>query len=170
VNVEEVLKPFQAASTKFMQANLLAQEAAVRQRAQTWLDLQDEVQNTVQEAYRATTAATRKHLGNLGQQVGGSLEETFAARARAQVDCERELRQISLETQTKLASLAQRAATTASAPDQGRQVSAAQQDSYQAYLADLQQAWSSTKALDPQTMNVIVSNILYTMSAMSQWG
>ncbi|HEX7839515.1 MAG TPA: hypothetical protein VF469_18690 [Kofleriaceae bacterium] len=164
-----MLRPFQAASAKFMQATLLARETAARQRVQTSLDLQDEVYNAEQDAHRATMAAIRRHLGSLGQQANGSLEEMFAARARAQAGYEQELRQICTDTQGKLAAIAQRAASTAAA-DQARLASGPQQDSYRAYLSDLQQAWSNTKVLDPQTMNAIASNILFTMTAVSQWG
>ena len=63
--LDDVLKPFQEAATRLLQANLAAQESAFKQRAKAELDYQDEVRNVEQEAYRAVTAATRKHLDQL---------------------------------------------------------------------------------------------------------
>src|SRR5206468_12450420 len=77
--LDDVLKPFQEAATRLLQANLAAQESAFKQRAKAELDYQDEVRNVEQEAYRAVTAATRKHLDQLGQQGTGSPEQQVSA-------------------------------------------------------------------------------------------
>lgn len=166
--LEEALSPFYAVAAKFVQANLLARETAARQRVQACLDLQDEVRSVEQDASRAAAQAMRKQLENLGQQAGGSVEQMFAARAGAQVDFERELRQIAMDTQAKLTTISQRAFSTASAANLAQQDSTARQEAFRTYLSDLQQAWASTRSLDPQTMTGIASSILLTMSAVNQ--
>lgn len=49
-----------------------------------------------------------------------------------------------------------------------RQLFKQHQDAFQAYLADLQRAWSGTEALDPQAMSAIGATILFTIHAVSQ--
>ncbi len=166
--LDDVLKPFQEASTKLLQANLTAQESAFKQRAKAELDYQDEVRNVEQEAYRALTAATRKQLDQLGQQGSGAPEQQFAARAQAQLDYEDEVRRIYTDAQTKLTAAAQKACDANAGGDAAQQLTNQRQDAYKSYLSDVQQAWSSIKALDPQTVNVIATHIMSTMSAVSQ--
>jgi hypothetical protein len=166
--LDDVLKPFQEASTRLLQANLAAQETAFKQRAKAELDYQDEVRNVEQEAYRALTAATRKQLDQLGQQGSGSPEQQFSARAQAQLDYEDEVRRIYTDAQTKLTAAAQKACDANAGGDAVQQLTNQRQDAYKTYLSDVQQAWSSTKALDPQTVNVIATHIMSTMSAVSQ--
>jgi len=166
--LDDVLKPFQEASTKLLQANLAAQESAFKQRAKAELDYQDEVRNVEQEAYRALTAATRKQLDQLGQGTGSSPEQQFAARAQAQLDYEDEVRRVYADAQTKLTAAAQKACDANASGDAVQQLTNQRQDAYKNYLSDLQQAWSGTKALDPQTVNVIATHIMSTMSAVSQ--
>ncbi|PYP86888.1 MAG: hypothetical protein DMF61_11840 [Blastocatellia bacterium AA13] len=161
---EDVLKPFQDASAKFAQAHLAAQESAVKKQAHTWLDLQDKIRKIEQDAYNAVTEATRKHLSNLGEQTGGSLEDAFAARAQAQIEYEKQVRQIYADTEAKLRELADKSANEQQGSDPVTHFTNRRQDAYQAYLADLQQAWSNTKNLDPQTVNAIASNILSTIN------
>lgn len=169
-NVEDVLRPFQEASSRFLQANLAAQESVVRQHAQAWLDYQDRVRQVEQEAYRAVTEATRGYLNQLGQQASGGIEQMYAARAQAQLEYENEIRRIYTDAQAKLTDVARRAGDESGGGDAARQLASQQQDAYRAYLSDLQQAWADTKTLDPQTMNAVASHILSTMSAVGQAG
>lgn len=162
VNVEEILKPFQDASAKFLQAKIASHEAAAKQRAQACIDLQNRVREVEQEVYRAVMDATKKQVEQIGQQQAGSVEEIYFARARAQIDFEREVRQVYIEAHAKLAAIGQKAM----AEDAGGTVKGftdQRQDAYQTYLTDLQQAWSTTKSLDPQTMGAIASNMMYAM-------
>jgi hypothetical protein len=167
-SLEDALRPFQEAAAKFLQASFAAQQAVMKQRMHAWLDLQDEVRKTEHEAYQAAMAATRKHVDAMAQPPAGSPEEVNAARAQAQLEYEKEIRQLHADTQAKLTALAQRASGEGGAGAPAGQPFTQQQDAYQAYLADLQQAWASTKALDPQAMNAIAANILFTINAASQ--
>jgi hypothetical protein len=162
VSVEDVLKPFQDASAKFLQAKIASHEAAAKQHAQACIDVQDRIREVEQEAYRAVMEATKKHVEQMGQQPAASVEEMYFARARAQLDFEREVRQVHIDAQSKLATIAQKAM----AEDAGGVVKGytdQRQDAYQTYLADLQQAWSATKSLDPHTMSSIASNMMFAM-------
>jgi hypothetical protein len=170
-NIEDVLRPFQEASDRFLQAHLAAQESAIRQRVQAWLDYQDEVRNVEQETYRAVMAATRKQLDQFGQQATGNVEQVYSTRARSQFEYDNEVRRVYAEAQAKLADLTRQAGgESGGGGGEAQKLAGQRQDSYQTYLSDLQQAWSSTKALDPQTINVIASHILSTMNAVSQTG
>lgn len=165
---KDVLKPFQDASAKFLQATFSAQEVALKQRAQAWLDFQDEVRKGEQEAYQAVMAATRKHVNTMGQPVTGNMEEMHSARAKTQLEYEKEVRQIYADTQAKMTAIAQKVFGEGGGGEPTKQASNPRQDAYQAYLTDLQQAWSGIKALDPQTMNAIASSIMYTINAANQ--
>lgn len=170
VNAEDVLRPFQEAANRFFQAHLAAQETAVKQCAQAWLDYQDEVRRVEQEAYRGVVEATRKHLDQLGQQGEGDLEQLYSKRAQSQLEYENEIRRVYADAQAQLATVARKPFDQSAGGDAARQLASQRQDAYRTYLSDLQQAWSSTKALDPQTINSIASHILYTMNAVSQAG
>lgn len=164
VKTEDVLRPFQDASVKFLQTNFSAQESAIKQRAQAYLDLQAEVRKVEQEAYDAVMEANRKHVNKMGQQAtSNSMEEMYSERAQSQFDYEREVRQVYIDAQAKLKAIAQKAFGEEGG-DETKQFANQRQDAYQSYLADLQQAWSDTKALDPQTMNAIASHILFTIN------
>jgi hypothetical protein len=167
-STEEVLRPFQAASAKFLQANYMAQEAAISQRAQAWLDVQDEVRRVDQEAYQAAMAAMRKHINTIGQSATVSPEEAYAVRARAQLDYEREVRQICAEAQAKVTAIAQKRFGEGGGAGSTEQFFNQRQDAHKAYLADLQQAWSTIQSLDPQIANAIASSILFTINAVGQ--
>jgi hypothetical protein len=98
----------------------------------------------------------------MGQQPAASVEEMYFARARAQLDFEKEVRQVHIDAHAKLAAIAQKAM----AEDAGGVVKGLtdqRQDAYQTYLADLQQAWSTTKTLDPHTIGAIASNMMFAM-------
>lgn len=168
-NVEDVLRPFQEASSRFLQASLAAHESVIRQQAQAWLDLQDEVRRVEQEAYRAATEATRKHLDQLGQQPE-SLEQMYSARMQAQFEYENEIRRVYADAQAKLVDVARKAQDQTTGGDTARKLGNQQQDAYRTYMSDLQQAWSGTKSLDPQTVNAIASHILSTMNSVGQAG
>jgi len=184
--LEETLRPFQAASARFLQTSQSVQQSIMRQSVQTWLDFVDQVRKTEYEAHRTAMAAARKHLDAMGQAptkaptkaltkaLTSSPEELFAARAQAQADYEQEVRQIQADTQTKLAALSQStfgASGSGSGSNESiQQLSNQRQDAYQAYLADLQQAWSGVKSLDPQTVSAIASTILFTMNAAGHGG
>jgi hypothetical protein len=165
VHAEEGLKPFQDASIKFLQANFSAQESLIKQRAQFGLDLQDEARKVEQEAYDAVMEATKKHVNNLGRQAAGGLAEMYYARAQSQLDYEKEVRQVYIDTQARMSALARRALGE-DGGDAIKQFAGRQQDAYQAYLADLQQAWDKTESLDPRTVNAIASNILFTIDRL----
>jgi|GEM_PF-5642379 len=161
--LEDVVKPFQEASAKFLQANFVAQESAFREHTQANLALQDEIRKAEQEAYDSVMKASKKYLDNMGQQVSGSMEEMYLARAQSQVDYQNEVRRIYEDTQAKLKDIAEKGA----ADERGnvfKQIANQQQDAFQTYLADLQQAWAGTKAVDPQTMNAIAYNILFSLN------
>jgi hypothetical protein len=161
---EDVLRPFQEASAKYLQAKCAAQEAAIKQRAQACFDLQDRIREVEQEAYRAIMEATRKHTQKLGQSSAADPPGTQAARAQSQLDYENEVRQVYMDSHVKLAGIAHKV----SSEDAGEAIknyADQQQNAYQSYLADLQQAWSATKSLDPQSMSAIAYNIMFTMHA-----
>ena len=160
---EEVLKPFQDASTKLLQAHAAAQQDAVKQYTQTWLDLQGKIRDAEQAAQSAVLAATKKHVDRLAQPVTGSPEEAYAAQAQAQIDYETEIRQIYADTEAKVQSIVQQAASDGGG-DAAKKLADQQQSANQAYVADLQQAWSKTKSVDPQSVYAIASHIMYTIS------
>ena len=172
--IEEALRPFQEASAKFLQASVAAHEAAIKQRAQAWLDLQDEARKIEQDTHHAVLDATRKHLEKLGQPATASPEDAFAARAQSQIDYEKAVRQAHVDAQTKLTTIAQKASGESTGGGGGddslKKLTNQRQDAYQTYLADLQKAWSGVKSLDPQTVNAIASNILFTINAIGQAG
>ncbi len=163
-NTDETLRPFHDASAKFFQASMAARDAVFKQRAQAYLDVQDKVREVEQEAQRALAEATRKHVDQIGQQGAGSLEEQHTARAQAQVDYEKDVRQIYADTQAKLKDVAG-ASAAADGGDAIGQLLRQRQDAYQTYLIDLQQAWSGAKSLDPQTVHAIASSILLTINS-----
>lgn len=161
-NPEDVLRPFQDASNKFLQAHLAAHETAIKQQAHTWLDLQDKVRQIEQDTYNAVMEATRKHVSRLGQQ-SGAFDEMMATRAQAQAEYEKDVRQAYTDAQSKLKDLAEKTANEQQGNDPVKTFTNQRQDAYQAYLADLQQAWSSARNLDPLTVNAIASSILSTI-------
>jgi len=165
---EGALRPFQAASMKFLQASMSLWETAMRKQAQLWLDLHAEVRRTEQEAYQATMAVLRKHMDALGQAPATSPEEMYSARIRSHFDHEKETRQIAADTQAKLTATVRKLFGD-NAGEPARQLASQRQDAYQAYLGDLQQAWSATRTFDPQTMTAIASNILFTINAAGQY-
>lgn len=165
VDIEEGLKLFQEASAKFLQADFSAQESAIKQRAQAYLDFQAEVRKVEQEAYGAVMELTKKHINSMGHQVAGSLEEMYYVRAQSQLDYEKEVRQVYIDIQAKLNTIAQKA-FDGEGEGAIKQFANQRENAYQAYMADLQHAWSNTRALDPQTMNAIASNILLTINML----
>lgn len=156
---EEVLKPFHEASMKFVQANLSANESTMKQ----CLDFQQKVRKIEQETYDAVIEVTKRHLGKIGQQTAGSMEEWFAARMQLQLDYEKEVRQLYADSQTKLNDIAQKA-NSEDCPEAVKQLTNQRQDAYQAFLGDLQRAWSNITTLDPQSMRAITSHILGTLA------
>ncbi len=162
---EEVLKPFQEASIKFLQANFAAQEAIVKQNAQASLELQEEARKIEQAAYDVVAEATKKHAESMGQESKGSPEEIYAARAQAQLDYEKEVSQVYIDTQAKLAAIAQKAFGD-NGENVAKQITSEQQGLYEVYLRDLQKAWSETKNLEPQLIGAIATDILFTINAV----
>jgi len=161
-NPAEALKPFHDASAKFLQANFAAHEAAMKQRMQAWLEFQEEARKVGDEAQTAVMDATRKYMDKVGQPGTGTQEEQYSARAQSHLDYEKEIRQAYIDNRTKVTGIAQKAFGQ-SADDMMKQLANQRQDAYQAYLADLQRAWSSTTTVDPQTIAAIASNILMTV-------
>jgi hypothetical protein len=159
----DVLKRFQEASSKFIRANAAAQEAACAESAKLQLDFQQQVRSVEQDASRAIADAIKRHIERAGQQGSSRPEDVYSLHAQAQLDFEREIRQIYADAEGKLREIAQK---TSGEGGSGllKQVTDSRQEAYQAYVADLQQAWASTKALDPQTMNAIASTILCTIN------
>jgi BMFP domain-containing protein YqiC len=169
--IEEALRPFQEAANKFIQAQLAAQEAAMKDCAQAWLDHQDAVRQIEQDAQRQLSEVTRKSLEQLGQQGPSGVEQMFTARMQAQADYENEVRRIYSDAESKLASLHQKLAEESAGGERLlRKATDQRQDAYQTYLSDLQQAWANTKSLDPQTITSIASHILWTMSSVGHAG
>lgn len=162
VNPEEALRPFQDAAAKFLQAIVSAQQSATKQRTQAYLDFYDNLRKVEQEAYQTVMDATKKHVEKLGQQTTNSPEEVYTAGAQSQFDYEKQVRQVSIDTQAKLKDLVQKSFGE-DGGDPTKQFADERQKAYQTYLADLQQAWANTKALDPQTIKAIASNILFTL-------
>lgn len=167
---DEALKPFQDASTKLLQAQAAAQQDAFKQYAQTWLDFQGKIRDTEQAANSAVLAATKKHVDRIAQPVKGSPEEVYAAQAQAQIDYETEVRKIYADAEAKVQALVQQTSSDGGdgGGDAAKKLADQQQGAYQAYVADVQQAWSKTKAVDPQTVAAIASHILYTVSQTPQ--
>jgi 4-hydroxy-3-methylbut-2-enyl diphosphate reductase IspH len=163
VNTEETLRPFQEASRRFLQASFAAQQSAIKQHSEAYLDFQNQVREVEREAYRAVIEATQKHVERIGQQATGSMEEMYYARAQSQLDYEKEVRQVYIDTQTKLRAIAERAFGENS-EDASKQLADQRQEAYQAYLSELRLAWSNTTTLDPHTMNAIASHILSTIN------
>lgn len=165
---DEILGPFQAASSKFLQTSQSIQDEVARQHARMWLDFVDEVRRTEHEAHLAVTATTRKHIDATSQPPAGSPEEIYLARVRAQLEYEKEIRQIHSDLQAKLAALSQRAFQESGSGEAIKQLVGQRQAAYQGYLAELQQAWSGVKTLDPQMVHSIASSILFTINAANQ--
>jgi hypothetical protein len=163
VNTEEVLKPFHDASVKFLEANFSAQESAMKHCVQAYLDFQNEVRKLEQQAYDAVMEATKKHVDRMGQRPAAGMEEMYSARVLSQMEYENEVRRVYMEGQAKLTEIAQKASRE-NGGEATKQFANQRQDAYQTYWADLQRAWSSTKALDPQTMKAIASDILCTLN------
>ncbi len=172
VNTEDSLRPFQDAAAKFLQAHFSAQESFMKQRAQACLDLQEGVRKVEQEAHQAVMDVTRRHIQATGQPAtgqaaAGGVEAAYAARVQAQLDYEKEVRQIHADAQAKVMALVQKAQSESFGEESVKNFASQRQGAYQAYLEDLQRAWSGTKALDPRTLNAIASTILMTMNAAS---
>jgi hypothetical protein len=139
----------------------------MKQQTQTGLDLHQKVRDVEQEAYRAMMEAAKRHIDRLGQQPQASTQEFYLAHAQSQFDYEREVWRAYMDAQAKLRAIAaERLFGEQNGAAVTQQFTNQQQDAYQAYLADLQQAWSGTKTLDPQIMSAIASNI---MCAMNPW-
>jgi len=164
---DEVLKPFQDASEKFLQATVSAHENAMKQYAQTYLDSQEEVQKVQQEGYQAVLEITKKYLDKAGQQKkASSPEEDYFGQAQAQLDYEKEVRQVYADTDAKLQAIARKIAGDET-EELTRRLTTQREDAYQAYLSDLQKAWSGANDLNPEAVNAIASNILTTINAVS---
>jgi hypothetical protein len=166
VNAEDVLKPFQIASVKFLQAAAQARDAAMRDSVLARIDFCTQARTTEHDACQAIMAAMRKHVATTEPQAGNT-DESFVVLTRAHVDYEKEVRQIQADTQAKLSAMAQKAFNEGQ-QEVARQFGKQRQDAYQTYVADLQQAWSTVKGLEPQTMNAIASTITSTLHAASQ--
>ncbi|HEY0462314.1 MAG TPA: hypothetical protein VGC97_24485 [Pyrinomonadaceae bacterium] len=164
---EEILRPFQEASEKFLQVNLSSHENAVKQYAQSYLDTQQEIAEVQQEAYQAILKITKKYLDTGGQQKADSPQENYFGQVREQFEYEKAVRQIYIDTDAKLQAIAQKVSGDQS-EGLPRQLAGQRQDAYQAYLSDLQKAWSGAKNLSPEAINAIAFNIMSTISAVSQ--
>jgi hypothetical protein len=169
-STDDVVRPFQEASNRFLQAAVAAHESAVKQAAHAWLDRNDEARQAEQELFSAVTAATRKYVDQLGQQGDASLADVSSARAEAQAEYDKELKHLAADAEAKLSAIARKACDGSGTNDAAQQRTNQLQQAYQAYMSDLQQAWSGTKALDPQTINAIASHILTTINCVSQAG
>jgi hypothetical protein len=163
-NIEDVLRPFQDAAMRFVQANVSARDAAMRESAQACLDLQDQVRRVEQDAQGAFIEGTRKYLDRLAQQTTGSPEEMYSARLQAQSDYEKELQQIAVDRDAKLRAAMQSASEQAGNADPVKKIADRRQEAYQTYVTDLQKAWSSVPTADPQTVNTIATHILTTIN------
>ncbi|MCB1037394.1 MAG: hypothetical protein KDD47_26420 [Acidobacteria bacterium] len=165
-NTEEALRPFQEASKKFAETTAAAQQAAFERWGKSYAEFQEESRRLEQEAMNAVAERNKKFFSAVGQEPPGKAEEDFASRARLQLEYENEVRQVYVDTQEKLASLAQKVGG-GHAEEISQQFSDRRQEAYQAYLGDLQAAWSATTASDPQTMSAIALSILSTLNTCS---
>lgn len=160
---DDALKPFQEAAARYLQASLSAHESAITDRAKAHLDFHEQARSIEQDAYRSVMDATRKHMDRVAQPAQGSVEEIYSARLQAQLGYEKEVREVYADAEAKLRALAHKAFTEGGG-DTFKRVVNQRQDAYQAYVADLQNAWSNTKTQDPQVMAAIASHILCTIN------
>lgn len=161
---EESLKLFQEAGQRFAEATSAAQQAAFEQWGKTYFEVQEEARLLEQEAMSAISKQSQDFFGAVKQEPSDKAGEDFAARARQQLEYEAEIRKVYVDAQEKLSALAQKLCGD-QAEDISRQWSDQRQQAYQAYLGDLQKAWSSTTASDPQTMSAVALSILSTLNA-----
>jgi len=166
--LEDVVRPFQEASERFLQATLAANESAFKQCLSAWLDRNDEARQVEQELYSAVTAATRKHADQLGAPGNGSLADLYSARADKQAEYDKELKNLVADAEDKLSGIARKASKQSETTDAAKQRADQLQEAYRTYMSDLQKAWSGTTDLDPQTINAIASHILCTINSVSQ--
>ena len=164
VTTEEAVKPFFEASRKYLQAIVSAQEAAMKDALQAHLEFQQATRQIDQDAYDAVMEATRNHLDRMSEQSEGGVEQTYLARAQSQFEYESEVRRVYADAQAKLSDTVQ-AAARPEERDLGKQFTSLQEDAYREYVADLQRAWSSSSALDPEAMKAIAANIACTLQA-----
>lgn len=157
----EALQPFQEASAKFLKARQAAQDEAALQQMQACLDLRQKAWEVEREAYSSMFAAAKAHVDSLGASKGEG--DPALAAARSQLEFEIKARQVDFDVRQKLQSLAESSSTEKSA-EVARQYTTRQQEAYQAYLADLQQAWSGVKGLDPQSTSAIATHIMFAMN------
>jgi len=161
---EEAVKPFYDASRKYLEAIVSAQEAAVKDALQAHLEFQQAARQIDQEAYDGVMEATKDHLDRMSEQTEGGVEQTYLARAQSQFEYESEVRRVYADAQAKLSDTVQSAARPEER-DLGKRFTALQENAYEEYVADLQRAWSSGSALDPEAMKAIAANILCTLQA-----
>lgn len=161
---EEAVRPFYDASRKYLEAIVSAQEAAVKDALQAHLEVQQAARQIDQEAYDAVTEATKDHFDRMSEQAEGGVEQTYLARAQSQFEYESEVRRVYADAQAKLSDTVQ-AAARPEERDLGKRFTALQENAYEEYVADLQRAWSSSSALDPEAMTAIAANILCTLQA-----
>lgn len=167
----EALAPFQAASVRFLEANSTAQEKSDHEAMQAWFQLLADSRKVELETSQAMIELTRKHIAMTAEystdQSTQTMESMYYQRAKVQLDYEREVRQLCTDTQAKLAEMTKNALETVRG-NSLEQLLQQRQSTYQGYLADLQQAWSTTQTLDPQTLSAIAAQILFTMNVASQ--
>ena len=164
VNPEEVLRPFHEAAVKLAEANAAAHGSAIRKWAQSCIDFQNEARRIEQEAYNSIMEVNKKYFNAMGQEAAGSFEEIHASRTKLQQEYENEIREVYGATQNRLAELAQGAGGE-DGGDAFRQLNDQRQEAYQAYLADLRQAWAEIPTVDPQAMNAVALHILSTINS-----
>lgn len=161
----EVLRPFHEAAVRFVQANEAAREAAARESAEAWLDVQGEVHSIEHESFEAIAAANRRALAAVGNVATENPEEAFIALTKANIEIGSEIQKIQAETAPKLADVAQAASGERSTSIVDRYIQQ-RQAAYQAYVGEVQTAWSGVTDPNPQTMSTIAQYVLGTLATV----
>src|SRR5579884_1135557 len=155
---EEAVRPFQEAALKYVQAAMTARDSIVKESLQAELSRHVAARRIEQEAYEGLVEATKQHMEKMTSPPGGDAQETYAARAQSHLEYEQGIREIYSNAYAKLAELGQNAQGPNS-EDLAGKFSSLRQSAYEAYVADLQNAWSGLAAADPQTVKAIASHI-----------
>lgn len=163
-NPADAIKPFHDASIKFLQAATAAHQTAIKDRVQVQLNFLQEGQKIEKEAYDAVLEATRKYMSRVSEPPSANAEETCRTRIQEQINYENDVRQAYSIAQQRVQDTASKVFGTEEGGDFVKQLTSQRQNAYRQYLSDLQQAWSGTKDLDPQTVKTISASILHTLS------
>ncbi len=163
--VEEVLQRFQEASLRLVQANEAAREAAARESAEAWLEVQGKIHSLEHTRFEAVAEAHRRALAAAGEAGAGDPQAAFAAFAKTQQEFGNEIQRIQAEIEPRLAEIVQEASGERGAGIIDRYVQQ-RQAAYQAYVGDVQRAWAGFDHPDPQAMSAIAQHVLVTLATV----